>query len=644
MALEVGQVFAGYTISRVLGAGGMGAVYLASHPRLPREEALKVLPTELTIDPEFRGRFEREAEMVAGLSHPHIVGIHDRGETDGQFWISMDYVAGTDAARLLAEQYPGGMPANEAVPIITAVASALDYAHRRGLLHRDVKPANILLSDPDGQGRRVYLADFGIARPMEDAAGLTATNMTVGTVFYSAPEQLRGESIDGRADQYALACTAFHMLTGAPPYADSNPAVVITKHVSAPPPPIGARSPELAGLDSVFARAMAKERSGRFGSCREFADQLSQYVSPVSAYGGEVTAAEPVTVAETNARLGLTAPTVQPQAQPRRLARRPGVLVGALVAAVLLLAGGVFAVVTLTRHPHPVAAAGAPNSTPSAKAAAPNTGPLTGVYRVQFGPGANINDVPGSGLPPTTETYGIRSVCRPTGCAATASRLNGGTAFAPNPVFDQLADRWVAVNLVTTPCGAGGGSTAEGWEVFTLRPGPAGTFTGDYTMMTSNLCELKRTVTFTRASDVDVNTLPDPAALPPRVVPPAEALHGHYRERRTFNVPAQPHQVDFAVTTECLRTGERCMSFFYAASGEVEPLVFDGGNWVLDTSQDTACSRNGQTMNIKKTGKYPLPQPPQNPITLLTGHGRHVQSAPCAMSGDFDETFTRTGD
>ena len=151
MSLEVGQVFAGYTILRVLGAGGMGRVYLASHPRLPRLDALKVLPPDLTADAEFRARFEREAELAAGLSHPNIVGIHDRGEQDGQFWISMDYVPGTDLVRLLRESYPGGMPVDEVLPIITAVASALDYAHHRGLLHRDVKPANILLTDPDEQ-------------------------------------------------------------------------------------------------------------------------------------------------------------------------------------------------------------------------------------------------------------------------------------------------------------------------------------------------------------------------------------------------------------------------------------------------------------------------------------------------------------
>src|SRR5450755_3266547 len=167
MSLEVGQVFAGYTILRALGKGGMGAVYLASHPRLPREDALKVLSGDSAGDAEFRARFVREADLAASLSHPHIVGIHDRGEHEGHFWISMDYVAGTDVARLLRDQYPGGMPLDAVVPIITAVASALDYAHHRGLLHRDVKPANILLTDFDGQAQRIFLADFGVARRID---------------------------------------------------------------------------------------------------------------------------------------------------------------------------------------------------------------------------------------------------------------------------------------------------------------------------------------------------------------------------------------------------------------------------------------------------------------------------------------------
>src|ERR1700761_1693646 len=281
MPVSVGELFAGFTILRVLGAGAMGTVYLAAHPRLPRQDALKVLSAELTADTQYRERFLREADLAASLSHPNILGIHDRGECEEQFWISMDYVAGTDAGRLVRDHHPDGMPLSDALAIIAAVGSALDYAHQRGLLHRDVKPANILL---DSGTQRIFLADFGIARRIDDISGLTETNMAVGTVSYAAPKQLKGEPLDGRADQYALACTAFHLLTGAPPYVDSNPAVVITKHCMAPAPSLQERRPELAGLDPVLARAMAKSPADRFASCREFATALQAQLSPQSAH------------------------------------------------------------------------------------------------------------------------------------------------------------------------------------------------------------------------------------------------------------------------------------------------------------------------------------------------------------------------
>src|SRR5271156_2961985 len=164
MPLGRGQVFAGYTIVRLLRYGGMGEVYLAEHPRLPRRDALKILPADVSADPDFRGRFNREADLAATLYHPHIIGVHDRGEFDGQLWISMDYVEGADAAQVVRAQYQDGMPAADVCAIVTAIAGALDYAHQRGLLHRDVKPANILLTEPEDDHRRILLADFGIAR------------------------------------------------------------------------------------------------------------------------------------------------------------------------------------------------------------------------------------------------------------------------------------------------------------------------------------------------------------------------------------------------------------------------------------------------------------------------------------------------
>jgi serine/threonine protein kinase, bacterial len=282
MPLAVGDVFAGYTVVRALGSGGMGEVYLVDHPRLPRRDALKVLPIELTADDEYRQRFNREADIVAHLWHPHIVGVHDRGETDGQLWLTMDYVEGSDAARLLQDQRGRGLPPGDVVRLVSAVADALDYAHERQLLHRDVKPSNILLSDIDSGRRRILLADFGIARWVDDSTGLTATDMAVGTVAYAAPEQLLGDAIDGRADQYALAATAFHLLTGQQPFQHTNPAVVISQHLTAPPPAIADRVPELSALGPVFSRALAKKPEDRYPSCLEFAYALTKNLNAAS--------------------------------------------------------------------------------------------------------------------------------------------------------------------------------------------------------------------------------------------------------------------------------------------------------------------------------------------------------------------------
>lgn len=283
MPLRIGETFAEYRVLRLLGSGGMGEVYVVQHPRLPRQEALKVLRPDISKDPSFRERFIREADLAAGLRHPHIVGIHDRGDHDGQLWIAMDYIDGTDAAHLLDQKYPAGMPVDLVLPIITAVASALDYAHKKGLLHRDIKPANIIVADLDSDDPGVFLADFGIARPLDDVSGITTTNMTVGTVAYAAPEQLMGEEIDGRADQYALAATAYHLLTGAQLFPHSNPAVVISRHLSTIPPRLGDRRTDCAGLDEVLQIALSKRASDRFPSCSAFAQALADESSGMGA-------------------------------------------------------------------------------------------------------------------------------------------------------------------------------------------------------------------------------------------------------------------------------------------------------------------------------------------------------------------------
>lgn len=331
MSIADGKVFAGYRIVRLLGTGGMGEVYLVHHPRLPRQEALKILPAEVSADPQFRARFTREADIAATLWHPHIVSVHDRGEDDGQLWITMDYVEGKDAAQLLRDRYPHGMPPAEVFEIVSAIAEALDHAHERYLLHRDVKPANILLTDARQDDRRILLADFGIARDTFATNGLTATNVTVGSVAYAAPEQLTGQSLDGRADQYALAATAFHLLTGTVPFPNTNPAVVIGNHLSSPPPRLASIRADLGDIDDVLGKAMAKEPHQRFDTCRAFATALAQRRASSSA---PAQFAVPASAAPTMYAFPTTS-TSEPVARKEHSSRRWALIASGIAAGLL---------------------------------------------------------------------------------------------------------------------------------------------------------------------------------------------------------------------------------------------------------------------------------------------------------------------
>lgn len=276
MPRNPGEHFAGYTIIRLVGRGGMGEIYLARHPHLPRNEALKVLPAELSRDPMYRQRFVKEAEHASSVVHPSIVTIFNSGEYDGHLWIAMEYIDGIDALRLL-RQTPQGLDTPTVIAIVRAVGAALDRAHATGLLHRDVKPANILLQGVGGPEPRVLLADFGIAKSEQDVSHLTSTNVFLGTVAYAAPEQLLGDPVDARADQYALAATVFELLTGRPPFQGAGTASIIAGHLQSMPPRPSTLRPGISGsVDPVFGRALAKEPDRRYGSCREFAAELER--------------------------------------------------------------------------------------------------------------------------------------------------------------------------------------------------------------------------------------------------------------------------------------------------------------------------------------------------------------------------------
>jgi serine/threonine-protein kinase len=269
---RIGTVVAGYRIESLLGRGGMSVVYLAEHMRLGRKVALKVLANPLAHDESFRERFIRESQRAAELDHPNVIPIYDAGEIDdgeseGLLYIAMRYVSGSDLRSMLKQQ--GRLSLGRTLFVLEQVAGALDAAHDQSLIHRDVKPANILIADPS---EHVYLTDFGVAK-QSTAPELTRTGVFVGTVDYAAPEQIEGLAVDGRTDVYALGCVLFECLAGRPPYDRQAEVAVMHAHLSSPPPKLTDARPDLPkDLDRVIATAMAKSMADRFATAPELVD------------------------------------------------------------------------------------------------------------------------------------------------------------------------------------------------------------------------------------------------------------------------------------------------------------------------------------------------------------------------------------
>ncbi|MFG1929252.1 serine/threonine-protein kinase [Mycobacterium sp. NPDC048908] len=638
-----GTPFGRYRLIELLGRGGMGEVWRAHDTTIDRVVAIKMLLPHYAEDSDFDKRFRREARAAARLDDPHVVPIYDVGEVDGRLFVAMRLINGTDLHTLLGA---GPLEPARAVHIVEQIASALHSAHRSGLVHRDVKPSNILLATDDF----AYLIDFGIARSTGDTA-LTSANTTIGTWAYMAPERFRSGEIQPSSDIYALACVLYECLTGHPPYQGDTLEQVAVGHMVMPPPRASEeRATVPIALDQVITVGLAKQPADRYPTAIDLAAAARQAIAgtapPVwpDAAQTQQWKSDHVAPQFDPAYAGepvpwpLTSPTHAPSPPGVGATRRRVVLIVSLAVVGLLVLGGVIAAVNLSDDDSPSAAT--PSSTSTSVPAAPNTGPFTGTYRADFGPISTLGGVADPSGKSSKATYGLRSVCRPTGCVATGSRLSGDPSFAPTVVFDEVNGIWLSVSLASQQCRENAG--AESWQVFKLRPARDGTLTGEFTATAGNSCSAKHTVTFTRTADVDVGSLPDPANLTPRVVSPAEALFGRYHQARTFT-NGQKQESDFVVATDCLRSGDRCMSFFHEASGLVEPLVFADGKWSLGTDIESTCPGMG-AIRVKKTGQYPLPQPLQNPVTLLTGHGNQEQSPPCPVTIVFDETFTRTGD
>jgi serine/threonine-protein kinase len=352
----VGETIAGYRIERLLGRGGMGAVYLATHERLRRQSALKVLVPELAEDERFRERFIRESELAASLDHPNVIPIYHADEDGGVLFLAMRYVDGSDLKQVLRDS--GTLPPDRVAEIVGHVAGALDAAHAAGLVHRDVKPANILIEEASG---RVFLSDFGVAK-RTSSAGMTKTGSFLGSVDYCSPEQIRGDQLDGRADVYALGAVAYQCLGGQPPYAKDNDIAVVQAHLSDPIPAVTRLRPDLPPeVDYVLATALAKQADHRYATAGAFAERLQEALEGKarSSYSVTQTATQDGTLPRPSpppprAPVDDAAAPTRPLPPRPHSSRRRWLIVGA-VAAVAVAAVAVVAALLLGNSPAPPA-------------------------------------------------------------------------------------------------------------------------------------------------------------------------------------------------------------------------------------------------------------------------------------------------
>ena len=653
--------FGRYQLIELLGRGGMGEVWKAFDTATQRVVAVKVLPTQLAADPVFERRFRREAFTAASLNNPHVVPIHNFGEIEGRLYVDMRLIEGEDLHNVLAR---GPLDPGRAVKIIEQVASALNAAHRAGLVHRDVKPSNILLDEEDF----AYLIDFGIARGAEDT-GLTGTGNVVGTWPYMAPERFTKGLADTRSDIYALACVLYECLTGSRPFPGESVEQQIAGHLTTPPPrPSISRQGISPQLDAVIAAGMAKDPDQRYGTTTELARAARSALTrpipkPPSPRDPQRTAAGIGALAPTQARrgdqpwaptqarppevVGQPSPPTQrrpagdhprtpsppdrgtpdqlPDAAPPSLPwwQRKAIVIPASL--ILIIAATVTVLVVLS----------------GGDKGQPPSGPLDGTFAAEFAAATAPDGQPSEDAPAGRETWVFKSACGANRCVATASNVDGSGATPSTMVLDRIGGRWMAVSVTQGTCQ---NAQTEVWETMSLQERPDGSLTGEFNLRSTSSCGYTQQVTFTRTGGVQPNVpIADPAVQSPRVASPAQSLHGKYRETDTYASDSRSANADFDIKTYCLRSGDRCLSAWQNPS-DVKILVFSQRKWVLtNTSSDTQCSAGGRA-HRETTLEYPLPQPEQDPITLLTGRGHYTVTGDCPFNSDFDSRVERTGD
>ncbi|BBY94390.1 hypothetical protein MGALJ_40590 [Mycobacterium gallinarum] len=741
-----GTPFGRYRLVELIGRGGMGEVWKAFDTATRRVVAVKVLPAQLAADPVFEERFRHEAFAAAGLNNPHVVPIHNFGEIEGRLYVDMRLIEGQDLEHVLAA---GPMEPARAVKIIEQIASALNAAHKIGLVHRDVKPSNILVAEDDFS----YLIDFGIARAAGETK-LTATGNVVGTWPYMAPERFTTGQSDTRSDIYALTCVLYECLTSSRPFPGESVEQQIAGHLTAPPPrPSIKRKDVSPELDAVIAAGMAKDPEDRYPTTTEMARAAQAAIAnggrtqrtkpgsrqtapgaaplaPTKGFQDEDTekhwhkekprrteqvepaadatqarpAADPSPAADaTQARpaeqgekawASTTAQPAQPgwaptqagtpdhvaqawapthlgapgqldesaaaptQAQPAQTppaqspptgpdtgrqrgdddAPLPWYKRTAIVVPIALVM--IFAAVGTIL----VVLGGDEESAPGSSAPPPGAGP-NGTFAATFGAPTQPNGQPFQNASGGNETWVIKSACEDGSdkCVASATKLDGSVTAATALVLDEVDGRWEAVNTKEGKCGSA--ASTEVWETMSLQSQPDGSLKGEFIVRSTDPnCASNRPVTFTRTGDPQSGvSVVDPATLPARVASPAEALYGRYQEVDTYKDGNRSADVSFDITTYCLRTGDRCLSY-WANPDSAKILTFAKNQFVLaNRISDSTCEKGGAARR-EITLQYPLPTPAQDPITLLTGNGHYTVTGACPFDSDFDSRVERTGD
>ncbi|MDT5370249.1 MAG: hypothetical protein QOC62_4680 [Mycobacterium sp.] len=689
-----GTPFGQYRLIDLLGRGGMGEVWKAFDTATRRVVAVKVLPAQLAADPVFEQRFRREAFTAAALSEPHVVPIHNFGEIDGRLYVDMRLIEGQDLEHVLAK---GPLDSARSVKIIEQVASALNAAHRVGLVHRDVKPSNVLLAEDDF----AYLIDFGIARGT-DETGLTGTGNVIGTWPYMAPERFTTGQADTRADIYALACVLYECLTASRPFPGQSVEQQIAGHLTTPPPrPSTARPGVSRQLDAVIAKGMAKDPDQRYATTTELAraarsavtapipkvipndpertavvgpsapthrlvpDDVEEPWAPTRAAPGEAVE-QPWPPAHDGATENMQPNAVPTQARPaeaHRMATQarspedvhapptpargrpvehvPGPpdtgplpwwqrrMIVIPVAAILMI-GAVATILTVVIG----------KEAPAAQKNVP-AGALDGTYTVQYAAATMPNGQPYNNAPGGSETWAIKSVCGAATCVATASKVSGSESTMSTMVLDKVNGGWTGVSAVQGTCQ---NAATEFWETMSLQPQPDGTLTGDFVVRSTTSCARNQQVTFTRTGDVAANvSIFDPKQQPARVPSPAQGLRGNYQETDTNPDGGVSPPTNFNIQTYCLRTGDRCLSYWQNPK-DPRTFLFAQNKWDLTTtSADGDCPKGGRAHRVMSLD-FPLPQPAPDPITLLTGNGHYTMTGDCPAGSDFSVRVERTGD